>query len=485
MKFKHVIASLGLSMFTAFGLVAGLSMNKEAKAVKAEDDTWMMHFSLNSKEIAGYMDTDSMWVQTYTEGVGNSKWFQMYPIESGSQFFAVNATFPESYSFNRIQYKFSQGGIEKWGVSYSIDVSKESYSRMLYSTFGSWSGELWTFSVNTYSDIFVEYNNVSYVLEEDVANKRFIASNFVSDESDYYTFYYRCSWDFAESTLTESSKEYFTVLSESWCSMKAGTYDIILKNNNDDGIVQVYKHETESSYVYVVNESSDCYIYTYGAGGQEQFGAFPGTKISDLILENKAEDVGNTLSFQNQTTQLLRVNVEIGYPVADHLILAYKNDLGYVGNQTANMLLVAGSAYWFSNDTDYHNDDAGATLNLLLAVQKQIKDATNSSVCNISEEVATNLVNEYLALTDDQKGIYFDCSSIETWKRDGSSGHEFVNCKVIIEQLAELANISIPGSDRYFNSLTDSNSAIIIIISVAAVSTLAFTLLLVFKKKRK
>ena len=487
MKFKHVVASLSLAMFTAFGAAAGLSMKKEAKAVKADGDTWMMHFSLNSKEIAGYMDADSMWVQTYTEGVGNSKWFQMYPIESGSQYFAVNATFPDSYSFNRIQYKFSQGGAEKWGVSYSIEVNKESYSRMLYSTFGSWSGDLWSFSVNTYSDIFVEYNDVSYVLEEDVANKRFIASNFVSDESDYYTFYYRCSWDFAESTLTESSKEYFTVLSETWCSMKAGTYDIILKNNNnDDGIVQVYKHETESSYVYVVNESSDCYIYTFGAGGQEQFGAFPGTKISDLILADEAAYIGGTLDFQNKTTQLLRVNVEVGYPVADHVILAYKNEYGYVGSKSADMLLVAGSAYWFSNDADYHNDDAGTVLDVLVELREEIEGATDGSVCNISKSVASNLVSKYLALTEDQKETYFDCSSIETKKRDGSAGSEYVDCRTIIEQVAIIAGSPLEGSSLNFGHLDiANNSAIVIVIAVAAVSTLAFTMLLVFKKKKQ
>ena len=85
MKFKHVVASFALAAITSLGVVAGLSAHKEAKEVKADDpDTWMMHFSLNSKEIAGYMDEGSMYLQTFTEGVGNSKWFQMYPINDGS-----------------------------------------------------------------------------------------------------------------------------------------------------------------------------------------------------------------------------------------------------------------------------------------------------------------------------------------------------------------------------------------------------------------
>ena len=36
MKFKHVIASLGLALVTAFGVGASLSINKEAKSVKAD-----------------------------------------------------------------------------------------------------------------------------------------------------------------------------------------------------------------------------------------------------------------------------------------------------------------------------------------------------------------------------------------------------------------------------------------------------------------
>ena len=222
MKFRKLFSVIGLGLFAmaTVGASAFALKNNEAKRAEADADTWMIHFSLDSKEIAGYMDEGSMWLQTFTEGVGNAKWFQMYPISEGSRYFAVNATFPESYTYNRIQYKFSQVGTEKWGVPYNTTASKAEHSPIIYSTFGSWAGDDWTFSVNSFGSISAEYDDVAYELVEDVANQRFIARDFVCDGSDYYTFYYRVSWDFAEALLTTSSKEHFTTLSTSWCSMK-------------------------------------------------------------------------------------------------------------------------------------------------------------------------------------------------------------------------------------------------------------------------
>jgi len=54
MKFKHVVASLSLAMFAAFGVAAGLSMKKEAKAVKADE-------SYSGSIIVQKNDNDAKW----------------------------------------------------------------------------------------------------------------------------------------------------------------------------------------------------------------------------------------------------------------------------------------------------------------------------------------------------------------------------------------------------------------------------------------
>lgn len=497
MKLKRLFSVIGLGLFAAVSAGAGVALNSKAKAesVKADADTWMVNISLNAKEIIEYegFDPTSMRFHTYTEGVGNDKYFEMYPISTGSTFYQVNATFPDDYTYNRVQFKFEQGGVEKWSTPYNVTASKESHSIQGYSSFSSsWTGDNWNVSYNANPNLYVKYNSINYYFEPDIANKRFIAKDVISNESSYLTFYYRQSWDFAWPTLTTSSKEYtYGSHADNWFNLSAGTYDFVLKNNNsDNGVLQIYKHESESSYVYIVNESTDCYIYTFGAGGQERFGAFPGTQISDLISAGEAEDIGNSeLSFQNLTTSILKVNVEVGYPVADHLILAYKNELGNVGNQTADMLLVAGSAYWFSNDADYHNDDAGITLDSLCNLRTALYGADGESVCNMAKADAEALVNEYNSLTAVQRETYFDCSELETLKRDGSVGHEFVNCKLIMEEVAKIAEIDLVGSPRTIVSenggASINSTTLIAVISVIALVSVSSIVVLVVIKKRK
>ena len=476
MKKRNIFISLGLAAAMVFGVGTALVLGSKSapKEAKADDpDTWMMHFSLKSGEIAGYLDEGSMWVQTYTEGVGNSKWFQMYPISSGSEFFAVNATFPEEYSYNRIQYKFSQGGVEKWGVPYTTTASKESHAKMLYSTSGSWSGDNWNFSVSTYPEITAEYNDNSYYLAEDPANKRFIASSLISDGSDYYTFYYRASWDCTWNTLTTSSKAYFSFNhGDHYGDLLAGTYDVILKNNNEDGgIVELKKHEAaSSSYIYyVTNSGSATTDYIYSWGGSEQFTSFPGTAIT--AVTGVEEVTGNgVLHFQdnNDPKLIYKIPITTGYPVGDSKFAFNNGTDAYKSDERAIEL---GKTYWWTGSA---NADASVGLEFLIALEAKRNGATNTSVCNISKSDAKDLVDAYNDKSASIRATYIDCSKVYTHKVDKTSGEELVTVRKIMEQLSEIAEEPlVDAANPYSKGLGNvSNTALIIVVaaSIAVIS---------------
>ena len=180
MKLKHLLCSIGLGLFAATS--AGLSVfalqKNETVAAHAESDTWMVNISLGAGDITGYdgFDPNSMWVQTYTNGVGNGNWFHMYPIKTGSKYYQVNATFADTYSYDTVQFKFSQNGEEKYSTSYRLldPSSKEEHYIQTYATFSGWSEGNWTFSLNLSSNVFVKYAGNNYYFAEDVANERFV-----------------------------------------------------------------------------------------------------------------------------------------------------------------------------------------------------------------------------------------------------------------------------------------------------------------------
>ena len=491
MKVKRLFSVMGLGFFAAVAAGVGAFALKESKAepVKADADTWMMHFSLDAKEIAGYMDEGSMYLQTYTDGVGNSKWFQMFPIKEGSEYFVVNATFPDSYTFDHVQYKFTQSSVDKWGTPYPISESKASHSKMLYSTHASvdWTGDNWNYSVNTYPEISAEYNSVEYCLEEDPANKRFIATDYVCDGSDYYTFYYRGGWAYAESTLTESSKKHFSYLSTEWCNMKVGTYDIILKNNNDDGgIVEIKKHEAASeSYIYyVTNSASQTGDYIYSWGGSMQFGSFPGTSIVALVSANKAEEVttNGVLHFQGgETAKLIyKIKVTTGYPTGDSMFMFNNGTSEYKSDERE---IEFNNAYWWTGSA---NNDAAQALNFLVTAESFRNGAADYSVCNIAEGNAKTLVNMYNGLSEDQRKIYVDTSTVYTWADKTKTSQTMISYKDVVETLGVIGKTAVVGSARttFGNENTFNSTTLIIIVSVISVSVIGCLTLVVFKRRK-
>ena len=499
MKLKHLLCSIGLGLFaaTSAGLGVFALQKNETVAAHAESDTWMVNISLGAGDITGYdgFDPNSMWVQTYTNGVGNGNWFHMYPIKTGSKYYQVNATFSDDYSYDTVQFKFTQSGVEKYSTSYRLvdTSSKESHYKQIYSSFSGWEGDNWKFSLNLTYNVYVKYAGNNYYFTEDVANERFVITDFVCDGSDYYTLNYRSSWDFAQATLTTSAATNMSYISTAWCSMKAGTYDLFLKNNNNDnGVIEIKKHGTESSYIYYVSQSDDddYGLYAYSFGYNNHLGSWPGTLVSESTFDDGCEilDICDGFKFQNQAHKVFKLAMTIGYPADDHIIFSNNGS-----TQSGNLLLKAGAAYWKGTAAESYNANAGVALDLFCDLKVALKNAIRygplnltKSVCGVDKDTAASLYNRYDALSAEDKAEYIDCSYIKTYTGVGAYT-AYTSCDKIFEQLGIIGEV-IPASPSRMtgDALANSTStAIIVVICVCVLSAAGFTTLAIFKKRKQ
>ena len=511
MKLKRLFSVIGLGLFAAVSAGAGVALSSKPKVeeAKADTNTWMVNVSFYAKDLIEHegFDPNSLYFHTYTDGVGNDKYFQMFPLKSGSQYFSVNAAFPDGYSFNRVQFKFTETSGEKWAAPYSTTMSKGTHSSQIYCTFGSWNeGIDWTFSCNTTSNLYIEIEDQigdddgEYYFEEDVAHNRFIARDVYSNggAKTYYTIYYRVSWNYAQMTLTDvdadrdNPNSNFTYVTTAWCQLKEGTYDVILKNDNSgNGILEFKKHkDTDTVYIYYVledNVPTNDYIYSWG--GNEQFGSWPGTQIRSVV--GVEEVTGNgVLHFQGSETPKLiyKIPVKTGYPIGDSQFKFNNNDT----METAARPISNHHAYWWDGDA---NGLAGYSIEFLIEVEAKRNaveahgDIKDYSVCGISKSDAESIVSTYQSLGTYMQQTYIDCTTVLTYKRDGSEGNELVTYRAVIEELAKKAEIDLSGSPRTIVGTNGGSkiesSTMIAVISVIAIISISSIIVLVVVKKRK
>ena len=167
---------------------------------------------------------------------------------------------------------------------------------------------------------------------------------------------------------------------------------------------------TADSYIYYVADLASGttmtpnYIYTYG--GDYEFGAWPGTKISDLV----EKDLHGSLGFRgwadygyNRCIFRIPFNSVFG---DTNVIL----NVGSNSDQSADMSLVSGSAYYWGGK----DDDAGAAIDFLLMTEGFRNGVTastgilNYSVCGIDPSDAADIYGDYEELSDKAKGYVCD-----------------------------------------------------------------------------
>lgn len=492
MKIKHVVTSVALSLALGFGAVAGLVANKEAKAAKADSPkTWMMAISLNMSEPDTWGSTLSD-LQVVVKVDGSESWYHMH--ETGVEhWWTVNISFTDSQEVTEYGFGFTQEG-QGWKASNFVSTSQSKASHVQHlarTTVGmTWTDGKWdsqnVSGVGTGEDLLYTFDPTgassgSIKMEEEPAKNRFIAKNLEALTAWDYNF----DIDFASLDLykmvKDSSKSYLSTYADTWIQFKeVGNYDVVLTNEHSDGgVFEIIPHEgPDASFIYYVledNVATNDYIYAWG--GSEQFGVWPGTKITEVT--GYKEVTGNgVLHFEGSETPKLiyRIPVTIGYPTGDSQF-KFNNNNDWESDARN---LVGGAAYWY---TGAANADAGEAIDFLVNAEEYRNDAEDYSVCNISASDAAILVAFYNVLDADVRA-YIDSSSVWTHKRDRSEGNELVSYRIVMEQLAELAKVSLVGSSRIFNSSIGENSTMIIVIVIASVSAFAFTTLLVFKKKK-
>ena len=500
MKAKHLLKVAGASIFAfALACVGALAAKpQKAEPVSADGETWMINATFNAKEI---MTWDGVGIHSFVFRCGmdgEEGWAEKTMSPSGTEgLYTANLTFTDDFQFNRIQVKFTQNGETKWSNPYSLSGSKATHQGWYGLTYSSWdSGNNFNVSGNSYvSGPSFQYNNVNYVLEEDVANSRYIYRNFVVSEvgsSIYYIFYWAMSYSHTLNTLTANTvNKYFSdkgwELSDEWCCMRiTGTYDVIFKDDgNDGGVVEFKLHSDDRDYIYLVGTdiTEDTAIYTFGETGIEEFGAFPGKQLKDVV---GAEEIHGDLKFQGEENYIWRVEVDMYYPKADHLILSQINEHGVVGTQTADMLLVRHSAYWFSNDIDYHNDLAGSALKFLFDAEAVRKAASDQSVCDVAKLDAESIVYTYNSLGTFMQETYIDNTTVNTWTDSTRTAKQYVSYRAVMEELARIAEMSLPNSSKYVPTGVNNNAKTtsIIIVLTVSLSMISISTLIIIRKRK-
>lgn len=495
MKLKHVFTSLGLATVMALGVGTALAHRQKAMTpAKADADTWMINFSLGVGALNGNFDEDSLYLHTYTDGVGNDKYFQMYRIRSEANYFQVNATFSDSYTFDRVQFKYTEndGAVTRWATPFSYGTSKAEHFVCVYCNANT-SGDDWSFTCNSYDGLYAKYNGDTYNFEEDPANARFVAKDVVSDESEYFTILYRVSWDFCNTILTDSSRSHFTTISTSWASMKAGTYDLILKNDNsDNGVLEVKKQETHSSYFYYVTQSNQACedrLYTYGYN--EAFGSWNATKmVKDItgVEEYFGSSDDFKFNYEDGKTgprRVYKIPLTVGYPADDKMIMC-NNDRS---QQTSDLDILTETAFMWDNGETSTNINVARALEFVLEAE-ELRASYGGSVCTLADTDegvldAKALYQKYDALIAPQKAIVDRCE-VYTWKEDKSGEMGDVSYAHVMERIGIIGGLVTPESNMLNISTTSTNYALtIVVISTIAIISAVGTFFIIRRRKHQ
>ncbi len=516
MKVKHVLASLALASVTAFGLAAGLSAKKEVKVAKADTEkTWMMCFNINLHEMVDYEGFDGNTVKVYCWNSLDSsvkKEFSMH--QSGiTGYYTVNATFEAGWEFDNVQYEFYQGGASKQSLVYDTvsNQSEESHnSSLTNASYGHWDGDnyvteyqedtdhvwRWKITGHLYYDPFIKVGDTPIYMDENLQSGEFYKTNVevvVPNNQDVYL-NIQFAYDWRGGTvMTESAKALFKSPAENGSAFKeSGTYDFFFTNNyHDGGILDIKKHEEESTYIYYVTASStETVDYIYSWGGSNQFGAFPGTKLVNWVDDEPVyaagvEEVtgGGVLHFQNNYILIYKIPVIIGYPGGDYTFM-FNN--GTNSSQSDERALVAGAAYWWTGDA---NLDAAEALEFLQTAETIRNGAADYSVCNVTPQQAYNLVNTYNGLSETVRETYIDQSTVYTWTTEevGELAPEgLVSYRAVVEQLGEIGHLAPIGSSLYIRNqtLASDNSVVLLTVMFSSVAVVGLITLIILKKKR-
>lgn len=415
-------------------------------------------------------------------------------------YYGANISFADADVIKGAQWVLTQKGI---GDKYSVDITKFGssttttldknidFTTIEWTFANSWDGDKWKFTkIEGYkSDKFylnftdpaatVDFakepqNNVLAVRNLDYPTASKSIGLRSSETNCLPTNFYSLCWD--------TSRELMHLGSNNWLSLKeAGTYDFIIA----DATITIKKHSLlTDTYIYYVTESGEAtndYIYSWG--GSMQFGAFPGTKITEVPEVKEVTNKG-VLHFKGGSDKKLiyKIPLQTGYPTGDNMFMFNNGTSEYKSDERS---ITETATYWWTGPA---NMEATSGLEFLLEAEIIRNSAANTSICNISREDAKTIVNRYNNnIGSDVRTTYVDTSSTYTWVSADMTDSKLVNYRDIIVRLASIAGSTYVAGSSLINLGNHSNfdatvSAILAVIVVAGTITTATLIIL---KKRK
>lgn len=512
MKLKRLFSILALAIFGASSVGIGASLLSKAPVeTNAEEapKTWMFRVQLNLADASPNKEENAFGANPvekvkfhYWGDGGLDKMVEASHIATDTyDFYGVNVSLTDADVIKGAQWVLTQKGI---GNKYSEDITKFGSTKtttldksITFTTIqwifsNNWDGDKWKFlngKIEGYeSDKFyltTEYvNTVDFAKEPQnnvltVRNLEYPGRNKWVGLNDTDTaflpseFYSLC-WN--------TSSELMSGGSGTWLSLKeAGTYDFIIA----DATITIKKHSplTDTYIYYVTNSGEATNDYIYSWGGSNQFGAFPGTKITE-ITEVKEVTNNGVLHFQGGSNKKLiyKIPLQAGYPTGDNMFMFNNGTSEYKSDERS---IMATATYWWTGPA---NIDATKGLEFLIEAERVRNAAKDYSVCNISREDAKTIVNYYNNnIGSDVRSRYVDTSSTYTWVSADMSDSTLVNYMDIIIRLASIAGSTYVAGSSIIN-LGNIQASMVTVPSILAVIVVVGTITtatLIILKKRK
>ena len=498
MKLKKLFSAIGLGLFAVASVSAGVlafAKGPRMEMAKADGEPWMITISFDNSgpetsEDWGYIDGQEI----HYWGTGFDPQTLALHQTGRDHLYTTNIVFKADETLSGLTINFyetkNEVRLKKESKDITLSLDKDANGNCYCYYFNAnWDAggkyEAGAYAAPTTN--FGFFGGVQKDFVPEPSKSRYALTDVAMVEDQYIEL--RVLTNNWTGNLTGSvardNDPYIKDNGTAWLQIKyTGTYDFFLTNDYDDGGIFVIKmHSDSREYIYLVGGdiTEDTCIYTFGESGVEEFGAFPGKPLKEVV---DAEEIHGDLKFQGEENNIWRVELNMNYPAADHIVLVQLNEFGVVGTQTADMLLMRKSAYWFSDVPDYHNTDAGYALDFLFLAEAYRKAATDGSVCDISLIGAQDIVSEYNSKGAYMQTTYIDNTLVNTWTDNTRTVKAYVSYKSVVQELAKKVEAAGTNQTISFGYQTNGNM-IVIIISVITTISIAGVVALVIIRKRK
>lgn len=488
MKRKAFITSI-LTLGLGFSLFTGLSTKKDVAPTRASD-YWSFLFTLDLST----SDTDipyredfnpsTLEVECWYEDSGNDLSFPMHHTGTGYVYMVI-AQFENSFLFDGFRFSFEGLDGKIYSSPYGVDViNYESENRCIKATHtGEYLYNQWVLEADlSYSPIIKINNEINYLQYDDDYNQ-FVLYDMHLTKDTYINFYvYDESEEYMNMVDNESLDAYFSEHGSNYAKVKeSGEFDIFLNNDfSNSGVIHfISKSQSIEGSIYLFNVSENDNVYVYNTSGDELYGSFPGTKLGEI---SDASQVLQTIKYNEEECEIWKIDLEIGYLANEYIILT-KDAEDEDREDYDSSILIDKAAYEYSLYGGKRNVSLGNALDFACLAEPIRLGALTDSICSITEEGATAIINAYNALNEDDR-LEVANLTIYTYSKSGQ-GKEDVSYKDVVETLGAKYNIVVVGSSLFnFQSPIFTNNIAIIIISITGLSTLFVVLLLVFKKRK-